>query len=67
MKRALCEFNSEGVAAFQELIDAERRKVKSSQPSKVSEDFFAAVEKLAGASALVLEVQDAGQIDDTMV
>lgn len=67
MKRAICEFNSEGVAAFQELIDTEREKVKPSQPARVSEDFFAAVEKLAGASALVHELPEAGQIDDAMV
>lgn len=67
MKRALCEFNSEGVTAFQELMDAERTKVKPSQPSKVSEDFFSKVEKLTDAPALVDEVPGADQIDDSMV
>ncbi len=66
MKRTICEFNSDGVAAFQELIDAERGKVKTSQPARVSEGFFASVEKLAGESALLLEVSGAGQIDDAM-
>lgn len=37
MKRTLCEFNSDGVAVFQKLMGAERGKVKSSQPAKVSE------------------------------
>lgn len=67
MERALCEFNSDGVTAFQELIDAERAKVKSSQPAKVSEDFFSKVRKLAGASALIHEVPSANQIDTSMV
>ncbi|MBM1311016.1 hypothetical protein JQT66_12295 [Sulfitobacter mediterraneus] len=67
MKRAICEFNSEGVAAFQELIDAERGKVKPSQPAKVSEDFFSAVGKLIEAAELVHEVPEAGEIDDAMV
>lgn len=67
MERTLCEFNSDGVSAFQELMDAERGKVKPSQPAKVSEDFFSKVEKIAGASELVQEVPEAGPIDDTMV
>ncbi|MBM1817964.1 hypothetical protein [Pseudosulfitobacter pseudonitzschiae] len=67
MERALCEFNSEGVAAFQELMDVERGKVKSSQPAKVSEDFFSMVEKIAGVSTLVQEVPEADPIDDSKV
>lgn len=67
MERTLCEFNSDGVAAFQELMDAERAKVKSSQPAKVSEDFFSMVEKIAGTSELVQEVPGADPIDDSMV
>ncbi|WP_299894325.1 hypothetical protein [uncultured Ruegeria sp.] len=67
MKRTLCEFNSEGVAAFQELIDAEREKVKPSQPARVSEDFFTAVSKLVEDPALLHEVSGAGQIDGTMI
>ncbi|WP_425082003.1 hypothetical protein [Ruegeria arenilitoris] len=64
MKRALCEFNSEGIAAFQELIDLEREKVKPSQPARVSHDFFSNVRKLAGATDLVHEMPEASQIDD---
>lgn len=67
MERTLCEFNSDGVAALQELMDAERAKVKSSQPAKVSEDFFSMVDKIAGASELVQEVPGADPIDDSMV
>ncbi|MEL7098928.1 MAG: hypothetical protein AAGM84_08880 [Pseudomonadota bacterium] len=63
MQRTLCQFNPDGVAAFQELVDGERAKVKPSQPAKVSEDFFVKVEKLAEASALVQEVQGASKID----
>lgn len=67
MERTLCEFNSDGVAAFQELMDAERAKVKSSQPAKVSEDFFSMVEKIAGTSELVQEVPGFGIMTSTVI
>ncbi len=67
MERTLCEFNSDGITVFQELIDAERGKVKPSQPAKVSEDFFSMVERIVGASELVQEVPGARPIDDSMV
>lgn len=67
MERTLCEFNSDGLVAFQELMDAEKGKVKPSQPAKVSEDFFSTVKKIAGTSALVQEVPGAGPIDDSLV
>lgn len=67
MGRTLCEFNAEGVAALQELMDAERAKVNSSQPAKVSEDFFTMVEKISRTAKLVQEVPGADPIDDSMV
>lgn len=67
MIRNLSSFNAEGISAFQALIDAERGKVKSSQPSKVARDFFDAVERLTVAPALVDQLAGAGQIDDAIV
>lgn len=67
MGRTLCEFNAEGVAALQELMDAERAKVNSSQPAKVSEDFFTMVEKISRTAKLVQEVPGADPIDDSMI
>lgn len=67
MKRVICEFNSEGVAALKELMDAERAKVNHSQPSKVSKDFLSKVENLTNATALLHEVPEANQLDVSMV
>ncbi|MES0871285.1 hypothetical protein [Pseudovibrio sp. SCP19] len=64
MKRALCEFNPEGVAAFQAMLDTERKKVKPSQPAKVSEEFFTIVDKLARTPDLIRKLPGGYEIDD---
>jgi hypothetical protein len=66
MMRVLCEFTSEGVEAFQQLIDAERVKVKPSQAAKVSDRFFEAVERLANAPELIGKYHEETEIDDSL-
>lgn len=64
MAKVLCEYNDEGVAAFLELIENERQKVKASQPARVSDDFFRIVAEMATAPSLIREVPGGDYIDD---
>ncbi len=67
MKRKLSEFNKEGIAAFQEIIDTERTRVKSSQPAKVTAQFFSRIEKLTEASGFLQEVAEGVELDDALL